>query len=302
VGDKTGISWADATYNPITGCTHLSAGCDNCYSAGLTAGRLSSLPAYAGLAIKTSTGPRFTGETRTLPDRLSQPLRWKRPRRIFVNSMSDLFERSVPVEFIVQVFDVMCNADWHIFQVLTKRPQRMAEFVAKYVSGEYGEKGRTPIRVLPPHIWLGTSIENDRYAWRADHIRHLPAKVRFISAEPLLGSLPSLDLTRISWVIVGGESGPRSRPMHPDWARDLRYRCDAAGVAFWFKQKGEWTWEVGDDIDREPDAYLAADGSVASEAEAEADRTRSWNGIWKVGKHYPGHNQLDGETLETFPT
>lgn len=266
----SGIEWTDSTWNPLVGCRWVSPGCDNCYAAREASGRLSGLPLYSGLAV----GGEFTGEVRLVPERLDQPLRWKRPRRIFVNSMSDLFHPDVPDDFIAEVFSVMALADDHTFQVLTKRPQRMADLldtdafidkVERAVVRRAEERqgfSRETLRLLKEdgwhtvircmldwdrnllwpldNLWVGTSIENDRYTFRADHLRDTPAPVRFLSLEPLLGPVPSLDLTGIDWVIVGGESGPKARPMHPQWVRDIRDRCVAENVAFLFKQWGEW--------------------------------------------------------------
>lgn len=249
----TGIEWADETWNPLVGCAHVSPGCDNCYAAREASGRLSRLPVYAGLA----TAGKFTGEIRVIPERMDQPLRWRKPRRVFVNSMSDLFHQDVPVEFIGSVFAVMTAAQQHIFQVLTKRPQRMSRLISggdpamSLAAAEYWLNylrlgpGDFPEDVPPRNIWLGTSIESDRYTFRADHLRATGAAIRFLSLEPLIGPVPSLDLEGIDWVIVGGESGPRARPMHPDWVRDIRDRCVEADVPFFFKQWGEWSPEEG---------------------------------------------------------
>ena len=263
----TKIEWTRAddgtrgkTWNPIVGCERVSPGCDNCYAARDSAGRLSHTPAYAGLTRRNEAGvAEFTGEIRLLPERFDAPLRWQKPCRVFVNSMSDLFHPDAPVNFIAHVFGVMAAAPRHTFQVLTKRPQRMAEVVPAICDqsfSEYGSRLDCSIRKMwsegipvpgdmsyrwpLPNVWLGTSIESDRYTFRADHLRKTPASIRFVSAEPLLGPLPSLDLTGIDWLIAGGESGPQARPMHPDWVRDLRDRCVEAGVAFFLKQWGEW--------------------------------------------------------------
>jgi protein gp37 len=222
MGDKTGIEWTEATWNPVVGCTHISPGCDHCYAAREASGRLRGIPVYAGLAV----GGRFTGEVRCLPERLDQPLRWRKPRRIFVNSMSDLFHQDVPADFICQVWEVMGQATQHTFQVLTKRPQRMAPMLALNVPDPW------------PNVWAGTSIESDRYTFRASYLRDTPAAKRWLSIEPLIGPLPSLDLTGIDWVVVGGESGPGARPMDLDWARWIRDHCESAGVPFFMKQLG----------------------------------------------------------------
>ncbi|MEM9710628.1 MAG: phage Gp37/Gp68 family protein [Actinomycetota bacterium] len=333
---KTGIEWTDVTWNPLTGCAHVSPGCDRCYAAREAAGRLSHHPAYEGLAVRPEGEPaRFTGEIRLHPDRLDQPLRWRKPRRVFVNSMSDLFSREIVeqhgtdgVAFVAEVFVVMSIASDHQFQVLTKRPQRMAQILTDpafwmHVNRRRMERG---FPVLPggmsdgmliPNVWLGTSIESDRYAFRADHLRRTPAAVRFISAEPLLGPLPSLDLTGIDWLIVGGESGPQARPMHPDWVRDLRNRCHppaedgcrhsierlgdeaaAAGdlpdgvtvelaqrPAFFFKQWGEW--RSGGWHGRRVEPVDVGDGRSTI--------------MSRVGKKTAGR-QLDGRTWDEMPS
>jgi protein gp37 len=221
----TAIEWTDETWNPVTGCDRVSPGCDNCYAETLTKRWPKAFP--NGFAVTLH------------PDRLDQPLRWRKPRRVFVNSMSDLFHPDIPDLFVGQVFDRMETATAHTFQVLTKRPQRMAQVMSEWDTrvGRY----EWPLR----NVWLGTSIESDRYTFRADHLRRTPAAVRFLSLEPLLGPLPSLDLTGIDWVIVGGESGPGHRPIDPDWVRDLRDRCVTAEVPFFFKQWGGRTPKAG---------------------------------------------------------
>ena len=223
MSDKSRIEWTDATWNPVTGCSKVSPGCAHCYAETLSLrfgwSRRPWLPQYASENVVLH------------PERLDQPLRWRQPRRVFVNSMSDLFHELVPDVFIHEVFDRMSQADWHTFQVLTKRPERMADVVRTYYA-----RGRRPGPL--PHVWLGTSIENDRWTGRADALRTTPAALRFVSAEPLIGPLPSLDLTDIDWIIVGGESGRGARPMDPAWARQLRDRSLAVGTAFFFKQWG----------------------------------------------------------------
>jgi protein gp37 len=207
------IEWTEATWNPVTGCTKVSPGCAHCY-AETFAERFRGVPGH----------PYQQGfDLKLWPERLQLPLQWKRPRTSFVNSMSDLFHADVPDDFIMQVFDVMARADWHTFQVLTKRPERAAELSKR----------------LPwaANIWMGTSVENQRVTSRIVQLRRTDARVKFLSCEPLLGPL-RLKLGGINWVIVGGESGPRSRPMRADWARDIRSQCEAAGVAFFFKQWG----------------------------------------------------------------
>jgi protein gp37 len=235
MGIDSRIEWTDATWNPVVGCSKVSPGCDNCYAISM-ARRIEATgnEAYSG----TTTADDWTGLVKCLPERLDQPLRWRKPRRIFVNSMSDLFHPYVPSEFIRRVFDVFDQAPQHTFQVLTKRPQRMAEIVDYIRPAWY--------RLTPSNVWLGTSIESDIYTFRANHLRATPTRgLRFLSLEPLLGPLPSLNLSNIDWVIVGGESGPQHRPVDPDWVRDLRDRCVDASVPFFFKQWGGRTPKAG---------------------------------------------------------
>jgi protein gp37 len=216
VADRSSIEWTEATWNPVTGCVEVSPGCDHCY-ARTFAERFRGVPGH----------PYEQGfDLKLWPERLSQPARWRRPRVIFVNSMSDLFQRGVPSDFVADVFDAMANAPQHIFQVLTKRPAVMASLLPRIRS--------TPL----PHVWLGTSIETDQYVWRADKLRETPAAVRFLSLEPLLGPLPSLDLQGIDWVIVGGESGHGARGLDLGWVRHIRDLASHTGTAFFFKQTG----------------------------------------------------------------
>ncbi len=228
MSDKSSIEWTDATWNPVTGCTKVSAGCDHCY-AETFAERFRGVPRH----------PYEQGfDLKLWPQRLGIPLGWRRPRRVFVNSMSDLFHRDVPDEYILRVFRVMAEAEIHTFQVLTKRPDRMMRLLQRW-------EDRGVLAPLP-NVWLGTSIEAMGQAWRAEKLRRTPAAVRFISAEPLLGPLGSLDLTGIDWVIAGGESGPGARPANPEWFRELRSGCRRAGVAFFMKQLGSvWAREMG---------------------------------------------------------
>jgi protein gp37 len=219
MSDKSAIEWTDSTWNPVTGCNKVSPGCAHCY-AETFAERFRGVPGH----------PFEQGfDLKMWPERLSFPLQWKEPRMIFVNSMSDLFHKNVPDDFIARVFDVMLEAKQHVFQLLTKRSERMMEWTRKTF-------GKTS---LPPHIWLGVSVENQDYVWRIEHLQETPAKVLFLSVEPLLGPVDlSQHLTGIHWVIVGGESGPGARPMDPEWARAVRRECQARKVAFFFKQWG----------------------------------------------------------------
>lgn len=218
MADGSAIEWTDATWNPVTGCTKITAGCDHCYAARFSE-RFRGVPGH----------PFENGFDLTLrPERLGQPLAWRRPRMIFVNSMSDLFHKAVPTAFIDQIFYTMEAADWHVFQVLTKRSSLMNRYL----------KSRYANRAPPTHIWLGVSVENATAKARVDHLRDAPAAVRFLSVEPLIGPIGPIDLAGIHWVIAGGESGPGARPMHIDWAREIRDRCADQGVAFFFKQWG----------------------------------------------------------------
>ncbi len=207
------IEWTQATWNPVTGCTKVSPGCAHCY-AETFAERFRGVPGH----------PYEMGFDLTLrPERLKQPLEWKQAKLIFVNSMSDLFHENVPLPFIQRVFKTMQEAEWHTFQVLTKRSVRLKELAKDLV--------------WPSNVWMGVSVENQRWTKRIDDLRAVPAAVRFLSCEPLLGPL-KLELSGISWVIVGGESGPGARPMRADWARSIRGQCNRAEVAFFFKQWG----------------------------------------------------------------
>jgi protein gp37 len=208
------IEWTEATWNPVTGCSQVSPGCAHCY-AKTFAERWRGVP---GHPYEQGFGLRLW------PDRLDVPLRWRKPRTIFVNSMSDLFHEDIPFEYIERVFETMHAAHWHTFQVLTKRESRLAELA--------------PQLSWTPNIWMGITIENRRFVRRADVLRQVPAAVRFISAEPLLGPLERLELSGIDWLIAGGESGPRHRRVDPGWIRELRDRCGDEGVAFFFKQWG----------------------------------------------------------------
>lgn len=237
----TAIEWTDETWNPSTGCDRVSPGCDHCYALTL-AGRLKAMgqPKYQLDGDERTSGPGF-GLT-AHHDTLDIPLRWRKRRRVFVNSMSDLFHEAIPMTFQARVFATMAKAPQHTFQVLTKRAQRMARLL-----GDWAPQFQEQMRVFGdaddftwplPNVWLGVSIENDRYTFRADHLRQTPAAVRFISYEPALGPVPSLDLTGIDWLICGGESGPHHRPLDLEWARNIRDRCVDANVRYFFKQVG----------------------------------------------------------------
>lgn len=263
--EGTKIRWANATWNVMTGCTEISPGCDLCYARVLT-------EKFRGKAFPVGFEPTYK------PQKLDDPKRFLRkggPQRVFVNSLSDVHHEAFTWDQIASVYDAMLATPEHDYLLLTKRPERMARFllgdraqrgnrgapVTRTVEGEdariwgpghFESQGYLRLRSrteVPANVWLGTTIESDRYTFRADWLRLIPVPVRFISAEPLLGPVPSLDLDGIAWVIGGGESGPGFRPMPHDWCRDLRDRCDEAGVAFYFKQSAAWRTEMGIELD-----------------------------------------------------
>ena len=214
MSEHSAIEWTEATWNPVTGCDQISPGCAHCY-AKIFAERFRGVPGH----------PYEVGFKLTLrPERLAQPLLWKQPKLIFVNSMSDLFHDDVPVEYIQQVFKTMQAAHWHTFQILTKRAERLSE-----IAGQLA---------WPSNVWMGVSVENQRWVSRIDLLRTVPAQTRFLSCEPLLGPLQDLNLSDVHWVIAGGESGPRARPMDPTWVRSIRDQCGASHIPFFFKQWG----------------------------------------------------------------
>lgn len=370
MADKSRIEWTDATWNPITGCTLVDEGCRHCYAAHLITSwpAIGNHPSRKGLARKNAAGEsKFTGEVRFNQQWLDQPLRWTKPRRIFVCAHGDLFHESVPDEWIDKVFAVMALAPQHTFQVLTKRPDRAAKYLTSdrhlYIGEEMmNNRPRTydiskvaeafgneeEPNVMPKdwplqNVWLGTSISDQSSAdLRIPQLLACPAAIRFVSAEPLLGpvdarpympnelwnNLPSWKQPEIDWVIVGGESGPHARPMHPDWARSLRDQCVAAGVAFFMKQWGEWK-PLGQTALGEDEAYyhpapeidpeasrrckydslcLAPDGTSYSTGQANkyhriADGAFCGAGhmsCFKIGKKAAGR-LLDGRTWDQMP-
>ena len=216
---NSAIEWTDATWNPVRGCTKISPGCKHCY-AEVFAERFRGVKGH----------PYERGfDLRLVPEKLGEPLRWRTPKMIFVNSMSDLFHDRVPEDYIEAVANVMVKARWHTYQVLTKRSKRLSELLS----------GRLKFAAHAPHIWWGVSVEDRKYGLpRIDHLRDAPAKVRFLSIEPLLEALGRIDLSGISWVIVGGESGPGARPMHKEWVISIRDQCREQRVPFFFKQWG----------------------------------------------------------------
>jgi protein gp37 len=222
---ETSIEWTDATWNPIVGCTIISPGCSNCYAMRMAA-RLEAMGTskYAGITRRSGDRAVWTGKLKLDRKSLAAPLSWKKPRMVFVNSMSDLFHERVRFGFVRQVWKIMAEANWHTYQILTKRPERMATLCAG----------------LPqlPNVWLGTSVENADYVSRIEQLRQVNAAVRFVSFEPLIGPVGAADLAGIEWAIVGGESGPRARPMEREWVVEVRMACRKSGTAFFFKQWG----------------------------------------------------------------
>lgn len=218
MAENSAIEWTDATWNPVTGCTKITAGCDHCYAERFSE-RFRGTPGHPF---------EFGFDLQLRPERLDQPRAWRRPRMIFVNSMSDLFHKAVPFTFIDRVFDTMEAAHWHTYQVLTKRSSRMRDYLRRRYAGSEA----------PPHIWCGVSIEDASAAARLRQLRQAPAAIRFLSVEPLLGPVGVLDLSGIAWVIVGGESGPGARPLEADWVREVRDQCVVTRTAFFFKQWG----------------------------------------------------------------
>jgi protein gp37 len=224
---STSIEWTDATWNPVAGCTILSAGCTNCYAMRMAA-RLDAMGVqkYQALTRKSGGRPKWTGKITLDESALIIPETWSKPRRVFVNSMSDLFHQDVPVKFIAKVWNVMADTPRHTYQILTKRPERMAEVLTS-----------KSFKVLP-NVWLGTSVEDNRVLRRLDHLRRVPAAIRFVSYEPLIGSVAGGSLKEIHWAIVGGESGPNARTMDPAWVDEIFDQCVDADTAFFFKQWG----------------------------------------------------------------
>lgn len=274
MSDQSRIEWTEATWNPVVGCSRVSAGCDHCYAIRMT-GRLQAMgvTGYEGLVADGD----WTGEVRCLPERLDVPRYWRKPRRIFVNSMSDLFHPGVPTSFIEQVWDMMASTPQHTYQVLTKRPARMAALFGD-------DSPREPL----PNVWLGTSVEAAYQTWRIGKLRDTVAAMRFVSLEPLIGPIPALNLDGIGWVIVGGESGPGARRMRVEWVQEIRDQCVAAGVPFFFKQWGEWVH-----VDQIPEMeWVSLDAAVNL-----ASDPREY---WRVGKRRAGR-LLDGQTWDEMP-
>ena len=284
MGDKSAIEWTEATWNPVTGCTKVSEGCRNCYA---------KFQAWPRLAASPSTvyyGRKFENVA-WHPERFDQPLRWKKPRRIFVNSMSDLFHESIPTRVIDEIFRVMNLARRHIFQVLTKRPHRMQEYCAL----------RDPL----PNVWLGVSVEDQQTAdSRVPLLLQTDAAVRWLSCEPLLGHIDLWHqfrwLSHIDWIVVGGESGKNARPMHPDWVRSLRDQCHRCSLAFFFKQWGEWTPERPSSFGRRASGMVAFDNEARHYNPRQPDDWLTMTTMYRAGKKKAGR-MLDGRTWDEYP-
>jgi protein gp37 len=304
---ETAIEWTHrdgtvgVTWNPTTGCDRISPGCDNCYALTLA----KRLKGMGSAKYQTDGDPRTSGPgfgVAVHPGSLAEPLRWRKPRTVFVNSMSDMFHARVPAAFVARVFAVMAATPQHTYQILTKRPERMLRLVGEEIDGGVAlleaaeaagfESVTTSLYEASwplSNVWLGTSIESDDRTGRTSPLRKTSAAVRFISAEPLLGPLPSLDLTGIDWLIAGGESGPNARPVHPDWIRNLRDRCAATGTAFFFKQWGNWVSPSQMPADTFMDWDVANGTSLY-------DRDQPW----QVGKKRAGR-LLDGREWDEYP-
>lgn len=311
MGVRTKIEWTDVTWNPTTGCDRISPGCDHCYALTM-ANRLRAMgsPKYEVDGDPQTSGPGFGVALHE--DVLSEPLGWRKPRRVFVGSMADIAHAHVPREFLVRVFAVMVAARKHSFQVLTKRPKRLERLLS---AAWFRDAVLQQAAVHDPslgagswpaqNVWIGTSIESDGYCWRADAVRRTPAAVRFLSLEPLLGPVPSLDLRGIDWVIVGGESGHGSRPMHPAWARQIRDRCAAGDVPFFFKQWGSWQLVTEEDpavvglgdqyLDR-PRRRVSPEGSVG-----ELSGWRLGDAVMMRVRPEVAGRRLDGRLWDDFP-
>jgi protein gp37 len=229
MGYNTRIPYVDSSWNFLRGCTRVSPGCRHCYAERVSARFSKPGEPYEGVAEWRNGEPRWAGQVRVVEKHLDDPLRWRKPRKTFVNSMSDTFHEGVASEVIDAAFEVMRRCPQHTFLVFTKRPERMKAYIEECEDGK-----------LPENVWAGTTVEDPERRYRADILREIPAEVRFLSCEPLLADLGSLDLRGIDWVIVGGESGSHGRPMHPGWVRRIKSQCEDAGVAFYFKQWGAW--------------------------------------------------------------
>ena len=332
MADKSKIEWTEATWNPILGCDKISPGCKNCYAI-RTAHRLQANPnpkvakAFEGLTVIQGGEPNWTGRVNFVAERLEEPLRWRQPRRIFVNSQSDLFHEGVTNEQIAAIFGVMAAARQHTFQILTKRPERALLWFRWIAKGDVesaairgctlaaakllresfapfvGPGARAEIPWPLPNVWLGVSCESPKYKDRIDLLRETPGAVRMLSLEPLLEDLGVINLEGIHWVIVGGESGPNARPMHPDWARSLRDQCKAAGVPFFFKQWGGYKPFNRLPDDDETEAFQITRGGVMLQADVRGVFPPMPDGtaeMVRVGKKAAGR-LLDGKEHSEYP-
>jgi len=307
---RSGIEWTNATWNPSIGCDIVSPGCSHCYAM-RQARRLESNPIlkpnpYKGTTKATKGGPVWTGLVRMAPQKtVLKPIRWRKPRLIFVNSMSDVFHPSLKVSEIAQIFAVMALSNQHVYQVLTKRPDFMHAFVtdpATSASVELAMQAIKPGSKLPAwplqNVWMGTSVEDQRRAEeRIQALLQVPAPVRFLSMEPLLGevvlgrALAKRDWKKLDWVILGGESGPKARPMHPEWARRIRDDCARYGVRFFFKQVGSNAWVK----DSKAEQFLTVAGRIVESRMSSTDQ-----GILR-GSKKSGGRKLDGKMHEEMP-
>lgn len=319
MGDRSLIEWTDATWNPITGCSVVSPGCTNCYAMQLAGTRLAHLPSRNGLTTPAKGKPVWNGQVRLNENYLPLPLRWRRPRKIFVCAHGDLFAENVPDEWIDRVFAVMALAPQHTFQVLTKRSDRMHKYLVSPVvkdsiaNAAFDHFGAFGEPILPlPNVWLGVSAEDQRrFDQRVADLYNTPAAIRYFSFEPLLGPIDAagpFSTGAFHWAIVGGESGPDARAMHPDWARQIRDACAAAGVAFHFKQHGSWISVLDrdeDDPDWRADYRNAFSDRRPDIAWLNLDGGRGFHGarfqvMRRVGKRAAGR-LLDGRTHDEFP-
>lgn len=305
MSDNTKIEWTDATWNPITGCSVVSPGCKNCYAMKLAGTRLQNHPSRAGLTVDTKNGPVWTGEVRFNEQWLGQPLRWKRPRMVFVCAHADLFHEAVQDDWIDLIFSAMELSPQHTFQVLTKRPARMRDYINSRAFKDY------PL----PNVWLGVSVEDQKSAdERIPLLLDTPAAVRWISAEPLLGHV---DLGKylefycgggpgaafgLDWVVAGGESGQNARPMHPDWVRNLRNQCKATGVQFLFKQWGEWAPAdaISDDDERKLEERWLTIFGAHIDPDNGVDIFKGDDVVYRAGKKHTGR-LLDGVQHDGYP-
>lgn len=307
---KTKIEWCDETWNTIRGCSRISEGCRNCYAEKIAYRFSGKDQPYEGLIAKTG---QWNGQIKPVPEKLTEPLRWKKPRKIFVNSMSDLFHENAPDYLIDQVFSIAARCPQHTFMILTKRPESMCDYMnarltrksifnrALKIKTKNPLLGSWPL----PNVWLGVSVEDQATAnERIPHLLQTPATVRWISAEPLLGEIDLSAFAEIDWVVAGGESGPGARPSHPEWFRFLRDQCQTANVSFFFKQWGEWA-ETGQE--KCADIIVAKDGRTCAfdrktmEALDSEKRLFSATRMYRVGKKKAG-NFLDGKQHLKFPT